>query len=129
MKKIPLMLVIHEKMDGTDTRLAMLKGPFLCSLLEKWLGVLEQGMYQQARANQSWAFELVEDLWLEELIESELEEENDNGLGVPATSDQSVKSGRTETLTESGLEQAQMIPKTDRKVMKKLYEAVKASSD
>ena len=49
--------------------------------------MLNQGTYQQAGANRSWAFELVGDLWPKNLLESESDEENDDGLGVPAASD------------------------------------------
>ena len=85
----------------------MLRGPFLHRPLEKWLGVLEQRMYQQARADQNWAFELVGDLWLEDSIGSESEEETDDGLGVPTTSKHSVERERTKASTRSGSEQVQ----------------------
>ena len=107
----------------------MLKGPFLCSPLEKWLGVLEQGTYQQARADQDWAFEPVGDLWPEDLIESESEDENDDGLGIPNASDQGAEEGKTETAAENELGQVQTILKTDREAIKKLYKAVKTSHD
>ena len=129
MEKIPSMLVVHKKADGTDTRLAMLKGPFLRSPLEKWLGVLEQGTYQQARADQDWAFEPVGDLWPEDSIESESEEENDDGLGVPTTDKCGVRRERAEASARGRTKQIQMIPKTDWKAMKELYEAVKTSGD
>ena len=129
MEKIPPMLVVHKKADGTDTQLVMLKGPFLCSPLEKWLGVLEQGTYQQARADQNWAFELVGDLWPEDLIESKSEDENDDGLGVLTTSDQSAEEEKTKTAAENRSKQVWMIPKTDHEVIKKLNEVMKTSHD
>ena len=58
--------------------------------------MLNQGTYQQAGADRSWAFELVGDLWPEDSIESDLDEENDDGLGVPATSDQIAEGEKTE---------------------------------
>ena len=48
MEKLPSTLVVHKKVDGADTRLATMRGPFLCSPLEWWLRVLHQGTYQQA---------------------------------------------------------------------------------
>ena len=48
MEKLPSTLVVHKKVDGADTQLATIRGPFLRSPLEQWLGVLQQGTYQQA---------------------------------------------------------------------------------
>ena len=75
MEKLPSTLVIHKKADGVDTRFAMTRGPFLHSLLEKWLGALNQGTYQQAQGDARWAFEPISDLWPTKEVESDSEDE------------------------------------------------------
>ena len=75
MEKLPSMLVIHKKADGADTRFAMARGPFLHSPLEKWLGTLNQGTYQQEQGNARWAFKPISDLWPTKEVESDSKDE------------------------------------------------------
>ena len=72
---------------------------------------------------------LVGDLWPEDLLESDLDEENDGGLGVPATSNQNAKGEKTAASEMSLLEQARTVQRMDWDAMKQLHEAMKASHD
>ena len=76
MEKLQSTLMVHKKADGADTRLVMMRGPFLHSPLECWLGVLQQGTYQRAQGDPQWAFKPVADLWPGKEIDSDLEEED-----------------------------------------------------
>ena len=109
MEKLPSTLVVHKKADSADTRLATMRGPFLRSPLEQWLGVLQQGTYQQAQGDPQWAFEPVASLWPgEEVAEEDLEVEEEEE--------------RQEDLSQEGAV-------TDEQALRQLYNQIQESRD
>ena len=63
MEKIPPTMVLHNIVDGADTRFDNMEGPLTNNPLLKWLGVVRRGTYQAASEDISWAYEPVSDLW------------------------------------------------------------------
>ena len=63
MENIPSTMVLHKNLDGAETIFATMKGPLENNPLEKWLGVIRRGTYQEESADSRWAYEPVSDLW------------------------------------------------------------------
>ena len=62
MEKIPSTMVLHNHVDGSDTRFSFMYGPLVNNPLVKWLGVIIRGTYQSASENRRWEYEPVYDL-------------------------------------------------------------------
>ncbi len=71
MEKIPSTLILHRKADGADTRFSLLHGELAGTPLEKYLGVLKAGSYQQALPDKSWAYETLQSMWTEDVDEDD----------------------------------------------------------
>ena len=71
MEKIPSTLILHRKADGADTRFSLLHGELAGTPLEKYLGVLKAGSYQQALPDKSWAYETLQSIWTEDVDEDD----------------------------------------------------------
>ena len=63
MEKIPYTMVLHNHLDGADTRFATMSGPLVKDPLEKFLGVIRIGTYQAASEDSRWGYEPVLDSW------------------------------------------------------------------
>jgi hypothetical protein len=48
--------------------------------LEKWLGILAPGAYNQADTNKAWAFEPLASMWTEEITSDSSDEEEDSNI-------------------------------------------------
>ena len=62
MVDIPSTMVLHNHVDGADTRSFTMVGPLMNNPLEKWRGVIRRGTYQSAAEDSRWAYEPVSDL-------------------------------------------------------------------
>ena len=71
MERIPSPLILHKPTNGIDTRLATYHHAMVDNALESTIGIFEHGEYRPAPANARFAFEKIEDLWQEELDESD----------------------------------------------------------
>ncbi len=71
MEKIPSTLILHRKADGADTRFSLLHGELAGTPLQKYLGVLKAGSYQQALPDKSWAYETLQSMWTEDVDEDD----------------------------------------------------------
>jgi chemotaxis protein histidine kinase CheA len=78
MTKIPSTLVIHKRMDSTDTRIMRMKGDIVHNPLEQNLGLIDLGSYHQADPNAPYAFERVNQIWQEDIDTEESEAEDDD---------------------------------------------------
>ena len=75
MEKIPSPMVLHNHVNGAETRFSTMAGPLAKNPFEKWLGVIIRGTYQSASKDSRWAYEPLSDLWLD--IEPASESSND----------------------------------------------------
>lgn len=66
MNKLPSTLVFHKHADSTDTHYKLMGGGLAEKSLEKWLGVINHGAYQQAEGEPAWAFEPLASMWSDE---------------------------------------------------------------
>jgi hypothetical protein len=77
MEKLPSKFIIHRKVDGADTRFSQLHEEFAKTPLNKWLGVLRHGAYQQAPSDSTWAFESLANMWtVADAIDSSSDDQN-----------------------------------------------------
>ncbi len=84
MERIPSTLVIHKRPDGADTRLASMRHPLVNNPVQKWLGAIDSGAYQQAAPTEDHAFVKIEDMWSDPMDESEDEDEATEPTVPPA---------------------------------------------
>ena len=64
-------MVLHTHVDGADTRFSNMAGPLANNPLEKWLGVIRRGTYQEVSEDSWWAYEPVSYLWSDIELDSE----------------------------------------------------------
>ena len=57
-------MVLHNNVDGADTRFSTMAGPLMKNPLGKWLGVIRRGTYQSEYQDIRWSYKPVSDLWL-----------------------------------------------------------------
>ena len=67
MEGITTTLVLHRRADRSDTQMTSLRSPFATNPSEKWLRATLAGWYQQAPVPAAWSFELIANLWQEEV--------------------------------------------------------------
>jgi len=77
MEKLPSTLILHKCADGADTRFAATRQPLSRSPLEKWLGALDNGAYQQAAPERNFAFEPLANMW-SEAADDPIDDPNDD---------------------------------------------------
>ena len=87
--KIPSTLVIHKPTTGIDTRLATYRHAIVDNPLENVLGLHEPGRYRQAAQAQPFAYDIIEDLWQEEVDNMLMNEEANNHENDSSDSDES----------------------------------------
>ena len=56
-------MVFHKHLDGADTIFFTMAGPLAKNLLEKWIGLIRRGIYQEESEDSIWEYEPVYDLW------------------------------------------------------------------
>jgi len=78
MHKVPSTIVIHKRVDTSDTRLAQLRHPLSHSPLEQQLGLIDFGKYAKAPPTAEHAFDKIQDIW------------NDEGDPEPDSSDDEI---------------------------------------
>ena len=47
MENIPSTMVLHKHVDEADTRFSTMEGPLEINPLDKWIGVIIRGTYQE----------------------------------------------------------------------------------
>jgi hypothetical protein len=78
MTKIPSTVIIHKRLDSTDTRLMRMKGEIVHNPLEQNLGLFDFRSYHQADPNAPYAFEQVNQIWQEDIDTDESGNEEDD---------------------------------------------------
>ena len=116
MKRLLSTLVLHKPTNETDTRLALMRGLFVQTPLQKQLGVMTCGNFQQADKDQQWASKPVEKLWLDEQLK-----------------DATSQTGKDVAKNSTPLEEHQYHlqpsrnPSEDRRTLTKLHKAISDS--
>ena len=63
MEKIPSTMVLNNHVGGVEIIFSTVAGPLMKNPLEKWLGVIIRGTYQEASEYSRWSYEPVYNLW------------------------------------------------------------------
>lgn len=103
LEKIPSSIVLHKRIDGMDTRLASIHQPLSHTPLSNELGLFQFGQYDKASPNEKFAFVRLQEMWQEEISESEAsidsDSSDDDGGGnenddqLEATASEAAESG------------------------------------
>jgi hypothetical protein len=93
MEKIPSSLVVHKRVDTTDTRFAQMEGQLASNPLEKNLGFFDFGKYTKAPDDAEFAFVKINEMWNEPIEAGINSEEDDDNTD-------SDTSGTSEDTTE-----------------------------
>ena len=64
MENIPSTMVLHKHVYGEDTRFSTIEEPLVDNPLEKCLGVIRRGTYQELNEDNRWEYKPVSDLWI-----------------------------------------------------------------
>jgi hypothetical protein len=93
MERTPSTLVIHKRPDGADTRLASMRHPLVNNPVQKRLGAIDSGAYQQAAPTEDHAFVKIEDMWSNPMDKSKDEDEATEPTMPPAVEPPAPKTG------------------------------------
>jgi hypothetical protein len=103
MTKIQSAVVMHKRMDSTDTQLMRMKGGIAHNRLEQNLGLFNFGSCHQADPNTSYTFEKVNQIWQEDIDMEESDTEDgdedatdDDGETEPKEAQQKIVSDEEE---------------------------------
>ena len=78
LERIPSSIVLHKRVDGIDTRLASIRQPLSHTPLSNELGLFQFGQYNKAPPNEKFAFVRVQEMWQEDISESEASDSSDS---------------------------------------------------
>jgi hypothetical protein len=105
MEKLPSSLVVHKRVDTTDTRFAQMEGQLAANPLEKNLGFFDFGKYTKAPDDADFAFVKINEMWNEPIeagLNSEPEDDSDteeetNDEGSDSSGDDNDPNTKTKT--------------------------------
>ena len=75
-------VVLHNHIDGEDTRFSTMEVPLEKNTLVKWLEVIRRGAYQAVSEDIRWAYETVSDLWTYINPDSDSSKDRSNDEGI-----------------------------------------------
>ena len=81
LERITSTLVLHNPIDGADTRFYSLSVPLDTNPLDKWLEVIRRGSFQKSGAEKQWAYETVKKIFIEMVIKSDSINDNESTVG------------------------------------------------
>jgi hypothetical protein len=138
MEKIPSSVVIHKRIDTTDTRFANMKRDLVNNPLEHNLGLFDFGKYHQATEDSEYAFVRVNEMWNEPIEDDSSDEEHSEDKedeeereeeNTQQEEDPNTATAKTKPKPGTKRQVEITTPLTDKEVLKALWQEVHKSKD